>query len=313
MVNYQCNAACRHCLYACSPKRDNGYMDETTATRVAKVLRQNGCRSVHIGGGEPFLHFDKLIKVIKSFNKCGLGIDYIETNAFWAKDKNRAIEYIDTLLDYGVDTLCISLDPFHAEYVPSYLPLKLTEYCREYGMGCFLWKQEFLRPLSKLDLYTKHTREEFSVAISNNYIKEMADYYGIFYGGRAVNIEDEYDKPVLTEKLLNKSPCKILSSTNHYHLDYSGRFIPSKCTGIYFPVEEGLKGLEEGKYPVLDSLHNGGVAELYKFAKEKGFVPKEKYVSSCNLCFEIRSFLSKTGEFMELDADHYKASRDYYS
>ena len=54
MANYRCTAACRHCLYACSPERTDGYINEATAESVASLLRTAGCYSVHIGGGEPF-------------------------------------------------------------------------------------------------------------------------------------------------------------------------------------------------------------------------------------------------------------------
>lgn len=313
MVNYQCNAACRHCLYACSPKRDSGYMNEETAKKVAMILRKNGCCSVHIGGGEPFLQFDKLINVIKVFNKCGLTIDYIETNGFWAKDEKRAKEYLDTLYDYGIDALCISLDPFHAEYVAPALPLKLTEYCRKYNMGFFLWKQEFLKPLSKLDLYSKHTREEFEGAISQNYIKEMADYYGIYYGGRAINIEEEYGDLLPLERLISSSPCRNLTSTNHYHIDYMGRFIPPRCTGIYIPIDKAVSGIDTEKYKIFSKLYKGGVKSLYDFAIINGFTAQKSYSSTCDLCFSIREFLSKTGKFPELNAEHYEQSRAYYT
>ena len=58
MVNYQCNAACRHCLYSCSPARNPGYVNESSAEEICRLLYKGGCRSVHIGGGEPFLDFE---------------------------------------------------------------------------------------------------------------------------------------------------------------------------------------------------------------------------------------------------------------
>ena len=82
MVNYRCNAACRHCLYACSPSRRAGFVSHKKIEEICHLLKQGNIGSVHIGGGEPFLDFQGLIMVIKSLAKAGIRLDYIETNAF---------------------------------------------------------------------------------------------------------------------------------------------------------------------------------------------------------------------------------------
>ena len=140
MVNYKCTAACRHCLYSCSPTRGDGYMDEKTAGEICRLLRTGGCPSVHIGGGEPFLDFNGLVMMIRRLADAGITLEYVETNAFWAAESG-VNEKISRLLDEGVDALCISLDPYHAEYVPYGLPLRLAELCSRAGMDFFLWKQ----------------------------------------------------------------------------------------------------------------------------------------------------------------------------
>ncbi len=312
MANYKCNAACRHCLYACSPTRENGYISETTATEVAITLRENGCRSVHIGGGEPLLNFDGLILLCNALTTNGVMIDYLETNGFWAVNEDKAVTYIKELLEVGVDTLCISIDPFHAEYVPVFLPLKLAELCRENGMGYFLWQQSFVKNLLKLDVDKKQTRGSLSQMFGDDYIIDTANHYGINYGGRAVNIEREYGKLSPLENLLSSIPCRNLTSTNHFHIDMNGHFIPPVCTGLAVPLAEIVDGLDERKYPVYSALAIGGVTALYEIAKENGYSPKGKYPSKCALCFDMRHYLSKLDKFLELNYKHYEASLDFY-
>jgi len=158
MANYRCTAACRHCLYACSPERTDGYITEATAADVASLLRTAGCRSVHIGGGEPFLDFDGLIRLICILTDNGIPVDYIETNAYWASDTGRVKTYLRELKRAGADALCISLDPFHAEYVPVGLPLLLADICSSAGFGFFLWQDRFLPMMKSLDRSKIHTR-----------------------------------------------------------------------------------------------------------------------------------------------------------
>ncbi|MDR2178544.1 MAG: radical SAM protein [Treponema sp.] len=316
MVNYRCNAACRHCLYACSPTRGAGYAGRKTMREICAVLRRGGIGSVHVGGGEPFLNIEGLLMAVRELAAAGISLDYVETNGFWAADVKEARETLRALAGEGVHSLCVSLDPFHAEYVPYGLPLRLAELCDEEGMGYFLWKQQFLRPLSRLTDSSAHSREELEARLRPGYIGDTARSYGVRLGGRAVNIEEEYGPSHSLAELLGgaakHSPCGDLLSTGHFHVDQDAYFIPPGCTGLRFPLAEAVDGIPAGKYPVFETLYEGGPAALLDFAGDRGFVPEKNYPSLCNLCFHIRAFLSEEG-FAELDKNHYEESLKYYS
>ena len=311
MVNYQCPAACRHCLYACSPTRGDGYISREKMGEVCRLLRKGGIGSVHIGGGEPFLNFDGLLMAIRELRAADISLDYIETNAAWVNDEKETLKKLEALIAEGVSALCISVDPFHAEYIPWALPLKLAHICDETGMGYFLWKQQFLKALSSLDPDKAHSRAEMEKALNPLYIKNTAAAYGLHLGGRAVNIEEEYAPPIPLAQLINGGPCRNLLSTDHFHVDMDGFFIPPGCTGLRLPLAEAAGGIPEGKYPVFESLYHGGLAALMKLAREQGFAPKSAYPSRCNLCFHARMFLSAKG-FAELDPRHYEESLKFY-
>ncbi len=286
-------------------------MDADTARKVAALLVKGCANSVHIGGGEPFLNFDGLLAVSHELHHAGIQIDYIETNAFWAQDKN-AEAMLKSMRKKDIHTLCISIDPFHAEYVPYSLPLKLAELCRENGMDYFLWKESFLSSLTRMDSKTSHTRQEIEQSLSKNYIAETAQLYGISLGGRAVNIEEEYTPLHPAEELLDEKPCRNLTNTGHFHVDLQEFFIPPQCTGIRLPLTEVVEGLDEEKYPVFSTLYHQGIAALFALAKQQGFIAAGSgYPSACNLCFHIRAFLADKG-FPELDTDHYRESLKYY-
>ncbi|MDR2933468.1 MAG: radical SAM protein [Oscillospiraceae bacterium] len=313
MVNYRCTAACRHCLYACSPQRDKRYMTPDTAATICAALKRGGCHSVHIGGGEPFLDFEGLIGVARALGDAGAGIDYVETNAFWAKDAQRTLEKVERLLGAGVDTLCISIDLYHAEYVPWERPVFLAEMCRKAGMGFFLWQERFLAPLSGLRGDRAHTRDEIAAAAGARYIIDTARQYGLRYGGRALNIEAEYGTRTPVNALLDAAPCTSLLSGRHFHVDVYGRFIPAGCTGLSLPLNEIVDGVPAGRYPVFSALLDAGIFGLYSFAREHGFIPDSAgYTSRCALCFHIRHFLTLSGCYDELDVEYYPAALAYY-
>jgi hypothetical protein len=313
MANYKCNAACRHCLYACSPDRDGGYIAAETTREVCGLLRKAGCYSVHIGGGEPFLDFDGLITLIKIVSESGITVEYIETNAFWATDYERVRHQLRELYNAGADTLCISIDPFHAEHVPFGLPLSLAKMCRDAGFRFFLWQERYLAALSKAKPDKIHSRKDLEKYISKKYILETAKSYGLSFGGRAINIEAEYGVKKSTDSIAVDKPCLGLLTGGHFHVDLNGRFIPPGCTGIAISLKETVNGIPKGKYPVLEELYYGGSAGLLRYARALGFEADQGgYPSSCALCFRIRHWLSKHAPTPELDAEHYTESLRFY-
>ncbi|MCL2056509.1 MAG: radical SAM protein [Oscillospiraceae bacterium] len=311
MTNYRCTAACRHCCYACSPTRAKGYITREMSGKLARQLVSFGCRAVHIGGGEPFMDIDGLVILLECLRDARVGVDYVETNAFWATDEEKIGNYLERLLAAGADTLCISLDPYHAEYVPYARPLRLAMLCREYGARFFLWREEFLPMLKNLDMNKAHNREAMERAVSPSYIYDTAKSYGIGYGGRAINIEEEYFPVKPTDSLLDTKPCTRALSGAHYHVDLYGKFVPS-CTGLSVPLEEAVGGLPRGKYPVMEAVLSGGADALMSYAKSKGFIPEAGYTSKCAMCFYIRRWLCENAPSPELDAEHYTASLEYY-
>jgi hypothetical protein len=280
---------------------------------VCGVLRRGNIASVHIGGGEPFLNFEGLVMAITELNRAGITLDYVETNAFWAGDRDLSLGYLHTLKDLEAGALCISLDPYHAEYVPYGLPVKLAKLCEETGMDHFLWKPQFLRRLSGLESSSVHSREELEEHLRPDYISSTAREYGLRIGGRALNIEEEYGGSHPLAKLLDKvPPCPDLLSTGHFHVDQEGNFIPPGCTGLRLPLKEAVEGIPPGKYPLFEALYEGGVPALLDLARVRGFVPEANYASRCNLCFHIRAFFAGEG-FAELDENYYEESLKYYA
>jgi hypothetical protein len=147
-------------------------------------------------------------------------------------------------------------------------------------MAYFLWKRQFLRLLSGLERSSAHSREELEEYLRPGYIGDTARSYGIRLGGRAVNIEEEYGPSHSLAELFSggakNSPCGDLLSTGHFHVDQDGYFIPPGCTGLRIPLAEAVDGIPAGKYPVFETLYEGGPAALLDFAGAWGFSPEKK-------------------------------------
>jgi hypothetical protein len=306
ITNYDCVSKCGHCLYNCGPHRTKAYLDAALAEKVFTHITSMGCRSVHIGGGEPLLHPKKLIKVLEVARNAGVRIDYVETNSAWFTGSDQAETVLKNLLAAGVQTLLVSISPFHNAYIP-YLRVKgVLAACRKVGMNIFPWVNAFVRDLSHLDEHLPHNMEEFRSTFGSEYLKRIPDRYWIHLGGRALETFRPVYKQHSVKEIIEKSPlscARALSDTSHFHIDLYGNYIPGLCAGLAIAMEDLGRPLPEGNYPLLDVLTATGIGGLYNFASRTfNYTPsRSTFLNHCDLCTNIRSFfIHLKEEFPEL-------------
>ena len=295
ITNYNCTASCRHCMFASSPECKKEFVTAEKAEEIASLLEDAGCDSVHIGGGEPFMNFDALCELIGALNRHCIDVDYIETNAFWCKERDFIRQRLLRLRELGVECVMASVDPFHIEFVPLERPLLLCEMLEEMGFDYFIWQQKFLNRLSKLDKTKTHTKEELEEVLGKDYITETAAEYGLGMNGRALAIAKKIYQKKGVPSLVNADECPTLTRPHHCHIDLYGNAIPSRCTGLSVDARDYLEGkFPEDKYPVYSRLVKGGTEALLEYAKSKGFVlDKDGYATKCIFCYKMREFLFK--------------------
>ena len=312
ITNYNCNAECRHCMFASSPKCEKNYISREMSEKVADILERSGALGVHIGGGEPFLDFDGLCGLVSALSRHGIGIDYIETNGFWAADEDAARRKLIVLKKLGVSTIMVSVDPFHIEFVPLERPLKLCALLEEEGFDYFIWQQKFVARLMKLDITKTHKKQELMEVLGEDYITDTAREYGLGVNGRALSFAEKLYGKKPYEVFVTEDKCPSLTTPNHCHIDLYGNAVPSRCTGICADAEDYLNlDTPKEKYPVLASLISGGTKGLFEYASSLGFIPdKEGYPTRCAFCFAMREYLERTHPSKDLsDKDFYSCMR----
>jgi hypothetical protein len=293
ITNYNCSSRCKHCLYACAPGRKKDYIGKKSGRRVLRRIRELGCRSIHIGGGEPFLNIEKLKEVLQVAREEYVAIQYVETNSSWYKDFDSACRILEDLKKCSLSCLLVSISPFHNEYIPFYKVKGVIAACRETGISMFPWISDFYRDIDTFPESEPNAMSKYLESFGSRYLKNVLSKYWVHPGGRALNsFSSQYGKRRVEDLLVDTTGCLELADTSHFHFDLYEHYIPGLCSGIRIHLADMGSPLSKEKYPFLHLLYNRGIAGFYRMATEEfDFKSRAQYSSKCHLCLDIRSFL----------------------
>lgn len=135
-----CNAACSHCSTSCGPQRTErldrakifNLMDE------AAQLSQGEPLKFGFTGGEPFLDFELLLKLIAHGKKVGAHEVTCVTNGYWATSPEKARARLTAVKQAGLDVLAVSTSRFHRQFVKIQRVERVLNASREVGLNCAL-------------------------------------------------------------------------------------------------------------------------------------------------------------------------------
>jgi hypothetical protein len=294
ITNYGCSSACAHCVYRSSPRRDHAYITPAQADANIRAVRRLGCRTLHIGGGEPFLDVAALLEVLRVAQANRVGIEYIETNASWFRAEDQTVDLLRQLQGLGCQTLLVSIDPFHNAFIPFRKVKGLMAACQRAGTSVFPWRMEFFDEMDHFDDQCTHDLDEYERAYGPDYLASLERRYGVNLGGRALATFSACHPQQPLARILEEGrrPCSILSNGSHFHTDLYGDFIPTKCPGLAVAIADLGMPLAPSRYPSLVRLYSGGPSALYEQAVGFGFVARATYTLPCELCDHVRTFLA---------------------
>jgi|Deesub1362A_J573_1020465.scaffolds.fasta_scaffold18065_1 hypothetical protein len=312
-LTYRCTGACKHCLYACSPRWSPDWLSLEDAERILAGLAwamrgkypfRGGVgvnEGLHFTGGEPFLNFELLLSLVELARRLEIPSLFVETNAFWAVNEEVARKKLQALKEAGLDGILISVNPFLLEHVPFSRTQRAVRIASDvFGTGRVLvYQRIFYEELSRLGVEGTLPWEEYLRLGGLGF-----RYMELLPGGRV---------PYKLGHLFVRRPAQDFFGSScrgelirdwHVHVDNYGNFVPGFCAGLTLGDARELErlcreGVDLAERPVLRALLSD-LAELYELGRRYGYEERAGYVSKCHLCLDIRRHLARTGELPEL-------------
>lgn len=312
LLSYKCNSNCKHCMYACSFRWENDWLSEDDAERILSQLSEKlygkyplpdkiGINyGIHFTGGEPFLNFNLLLRVVKTAHELDIPSTFVETNCSWCIDDEITREKLLKLKEAGLDGILISVNPFIIEKVPFERTDRCVKISREiFNDNVIIYQDYFYKQFQKFGI--KHTlpfKEYLQKAPHGLYYMEL------FPTGRVPYKLDYLFKKYPAEYFFGESCENELIRDWHIHIDNYCNFIPGYCAGLSLGDARNLDSICEGidldEFPVFKALITD-LKELYELGREFGYKEqREGYISKCHLCVDIIRHLAKFNEFKEL-------------
>lgn len=128
----RCNATCEHCCFSCSPTKKDSLDKDEIIRLVENFSKNEKVKVISFTGGEIFLNYSFLKKLLKIVNSYGKSSTLI-SNGFWGKNTEKVISYFEDMKDFGVTNLSISHDDFHAKFVKTEYIKNILEESRKYS------------------------------------------------------------------------------------------------------------------------------------------------------------------------------------
>ena len=294
MTNYKCSVHCAHCRHNASPLRNGGFISVEMLDEILQKLKEFGCKSVHLEGGEPFLYPNELIRAVKQINQSSIYLEHIVTNGSWYQNQKNTREILKELKQNGLRRLLLKVSPFQNENIPLNKVNKVAHVAEELGINVMIWDNEIYPEVASFDISKTHSLHKYLKKFGPDYMKKLAECFNVTFAGRTFTAYEKYlNKYTVTDLLLSNKGClSSFQTQHHFHVDLFGNFIFSHTNGLAINIKDLGKPIDPRKYPYLSILINGGINSLYKLATNKyGFKAKTEYISKCHLCYEVRKFL----------------------
>ncbi len=286
-----CNLRCRHCYPASGPSQaeaftfgNNKMMSLQQAESYVKQIpgMANVNQRVHFGGGESTVfkkEFQELVSLAQRYNLTSS----MTTNCSWAKDQEKADNFIGDMKKRGMNRIEISLSGFHQEFLDIGYATRAIRACKKHSL------EITLRPVTTKTMSTAKALAGISKEDLEGTITYVSKCFPIGRARSEVSPEE-----FLYEEIKYGGCATMLNLT----IRQDGSVYPC-CAGSditaalrlgnanHEPIRDILGRAESD--PLLRVLFNHGtryLAEILRDSGGKDFL-QDQHVNICHLCNDL--------------------------
>lgn len=137
IMHKKCNASCSICCFNCTPACKEKLDVDTMLSYIDQTENIEDITSISLTGGEPFLEYRTLRKLIQRATERGKSVSTI-TNGYWAVSYEEAFKRLSELKKLGLKHLNISHDRYHQEYINTDYVKNLLDAALQLGIATTL-------------------------------------------------------------------------------------------------------------------------------------------------------------------------------
>lgn len=283
----KCTAQCEMCCFACGPDKEEALDKDLVFRIIDEAAGIEEIRKIGFTGGEATLRDDVLIEGIMRTKQNGMNTS-LTSNGFWGKDPDSAREWLKRLKTAGLDSLTISMDEYHQNYVPLESVKNIIHENKQIGISLSLAVGDSLGEQDALTLLRELNEEAYGIPVF---------LYPFMPVGRGENL----DKLVL-QKVDENWSCH---NQKLFSILYDGSVYPCCSQAVYGSLlcEGNIKDttlkeiMDRYKYLSLFSeLTHHNFGWLLSKAEEYQIPVSTESHSACSFCHEV--FSNK--EFVDL-------------
>ncbi|MFX1552681.1 MAG: radical SAM protein [Promethearchaeota archaeon] len=293
LISYKCTNECKHCAIPGSPNQDNISMKLEDVRRYLEDVTSNYIvDEVGFFGGEPLLHLNLLVRLIEEVKKFDIPKIGLPTNGYWGKNDSIANKYALKLKEAGLNTIGVSVDTFHQDFIPLDVVKRAMKAAYEVGIEQIYSITQNLGPENIKNSFNEQNKK-ITEEISKEFEFCQVINSELQVRGRAATQLSEY----FSMTTIPSDKCLIFKLPM-FMIDPNGWVFHQLCHGICIgnakenSLSEIIGEFNYRKHPIISKVvSKGGPQNLLEIAIEKGYQPQNGYADKCHLCYSVRNFL----------------------
>lgn len=272
LLTYKCDLECDHCFVWGSPQAKGTFTLKQIRSILSEAKKLETVNSVAVEGGEPFLYYPIMLKIVKEATSLGFHVEVL-SNCHWATCEEDAEEWLLPLAEAGNVELTLSSDLYHGDN----------------------WETEEVRSAVKAAKKLKIKAGILAVKYLDATRPVPSEIEGAKVGlwelmlrGRAfTKLAEKANRKPWRE--FTKCPHENFAKQERVHIDSFGYV--HVCQGISIgnawqkPFSKIIEEYNPYEDPILEPLIRGGpVALVEKFR----LFHEDVYADACHLCYATR-------------------------